>query len=128
MNTGIEAIEKANLIAKAALDKKAEDIVIMDMRVVSNIADYFVICNASSTRRVEAISRGIEDALRKEGIKHWHIEGRLEALWVLMDYGDILVHVFHDKVRQFYDLERLWRDAPKERFSALCTSQKFKKP
>ena len=89
----------------------------MDMRAVSNITDYFVICSASSTRKVQAIAEGIEDTLRKKGIKHGHIEGKREALWVLIDYVDVIVHVFYDKMRDFYNLERLWHDAPKERFS-----------
>ena len=89
----------------------------MDMRAVSNITDYFIICSAPSTRRVQAISEGIEEKLFKRNIKHWHIEGKREALWVLIDYGDIIVHIFYDRMRDFYNLERLWHDAPRERFS-----------
>ena len=89
----------------------------MDMRAVSNITDYFVICSAPSTRRVVAISDDIEKRLREKKIKHSHIEGRREALWVLIDYGDVIVHIFYDKMREFYNLERLWHDAPRERFS-----------
>jgi ribosome-associated protein len=114
----IEAKEKAKLIAKAAHDKKAERIVVMDMRGVSNITDYFVIASASSARRVGAISEAIEESLLAKDIKSWHIEGKREALWVLIDYGDVIAHIFYDKVRNFYDLERLWHDAPKEHFFA----------
>jgi len=89
----------------------------MDMRAASNITDYFVICSAPSTRRVAAISDEIESKLLKKKIKHSHIEGKREALWVLIDYGDVIVHIFYDKMRDFYNLERLWHDAPKERFS-----------
>ncbi len=88
------------------------------MRAVSNIADYYVICSAPSTRRVETIAREIEKELSDRKIKKWHLEGRREALWVLIDYGDIIVHVFHEKTREFYNLERLWHDAPKENYSA----------
>ena len=123
----MEAIEKARLLSKAALDRKAEDIVIMDMRAVANITDYFVICSASSARRVHAITRGIEEDLLKEGIKHSHIEGDKIALWVLMDYGDVIAHIFLEEPRQFYNLERLWQDAPKEQFSSKCISPKSKK-
>ena len=116
-NNSIKTLEKAKLISRAALDKKAGDIVIMDMRAVSNITDYFIICSAPSTRRVQAISEGIEEKLFKKNIKHWHIEGKREALWVLIDYGDVIIHIFYDKIRDFYNLERLWHDAPRERFS-----------
>ena len=123
----LEALEKAREISQAALDKKADDIVIMDMRAVSNITDYFVIASAPSTRRVHTISEGIEEALYKKGVRYVHIEGKKEALWVLIDYGDVIVHIFYNETRAFYDLERLWHDAPKERFSTPCESVKSKK-
>jgi len=123
----IKATEKAKRISAAALDYKAEDVVIMDMRAVSNITDFFVISSASSTRRVQAIADGIEEALKNDALKKAHIEGKKEALWVLIDYGDVIVHIFHSKMREFYNLERLWHDAPKERISLQCTSHKSKK-
>ena len=128
MNQDIESLEKARLISRAALDKKAEDIVVMDMRAVSNITDYFVVCSAPSTRRAKAISEGIEEELRKGRVRQWHIEGKKDALWVLIDYGDVIAHVFYEQTRRFYDLERLWHDAPKEHFSAACELTKPKKP
>ncbi len=94
----------------------------MDMRSVSNATDYFVICSAPSTRRVQAIAEAILEALEKKGLKKCHIEGKKEALWVLIDYGDVMVHVFYEDLRKFYDLERLWYDAPKEYFSHRCES------
>ena len=115
-DTDIEAKELAHAIAEAALDKKAEEIVIMDMRPLSNIADYFVIMSASSAKRVETISLWIDETLSKKGIRRWHIEGLKESLWVLLDYGDVIAHVFYRETREFYNLERLWRDAPRERF------------
>ncbi|MFC1576547.1 ribosome silencing factor [Candidatus Omnitrophota bacterium] len=126
MEDNVKVIDRAREIREAALNKKADDIVIMDMRAVSNVTDYFVICSAPSTRRVQAISEGIEDDLREKGVRYWHIEGRREGLWVLIDYGDVIVHVFHTNTREFYNLERLWRDAPKEYFAASCTSPKSK--
>ena len=96
----------------------------MDMRAVSNITDYFVICSAPSTRRAQAIAEAILEALEAKGVKCWHIEGKKEALWVLIDYGDVMAHVFYEDLRKFYDLERLWHDAPKEYFSAACESHK----
>ena len=123
----IKAIEKARLIAQAALDKKAHDIVIMDMRGAANITDYFVICSVPSTRRAETVSREIEQVLLREGIRYSHIEGKKEALWVLIDYGDVIAHVFYESTREFYNLERLWHDAPKEHFFTSCISSKSKK-
>ena len=115
--------EKAFLIAEAALNKKGDNIIIMDMRAVSNVTDYFVVASAPSTRRVEAISRNITDALRLKGIRSGHSEGDEEALWVLLDYGDVMAHIFYNKTREFYDLERLWRDAPKEHYTQ-CIDEK----
>ena len=114
-------------MSEAALDNKASDVVIVDMRAVSNVTEYFVICSAPSTRRVQAIARGIKEALAEHDAKHWHTEGKREALWVLVDYGDVIAHVFLDKTREFYNLERLWHDAPKEYFHSRCTQAKFKK-
>lgn len=99
----------------------------MDMRAVSNVTDYFVISSAPSARRVATIAISIEERLAKAGVKCWHIEGKREALWVLLDYGDVIAHVFQRKAREFYDLERLWSDAPKERFSLQCIRVKSKK-
>lgn len=87
------------------------------MSAVSNITDYFVVCSASSNRRVQTIAEGIEKELNSQGIKAWHVEGKQEALWVLIDYGDVIVHIFYEKTREFYNIERLWQDAPKEYFS-----------
>ena len=96
------------------MHEKADDVVIMDMRAASNVTDYFIICSASSTKKAETISEGIEEALKEKNVRSWHVEGRKEALWILIDFGDVIVHVFQDKIRKFYDLESLWHDAPKE--------------
>ncbi len=80
------------------------------------ICDYFVIASAESSRRVKTISAAIVEGLYKAGIRINHMEGEKEALWVLLDYGDIVVHVFYTTTREFYNLERLWQDAPKEHF------------
>jgi len=102
--------EIAHCIA-AALDKKALDPVILDLRGLSDVADFFVICHGTSDRQVLAIVDGIEERLRALGVRPSHIEGRLRANWVLMDYIDFVVHVFVEEKRQFYRLERLWGDA-----------------
>ena len=95
-----------------ASDRKAEDIVMLDISKVSIIADYFVICSGTSDRHVKAIAREIEEKLREEdGIRPANMEGITEGTWVLMDYGDVLVHVFEPKTREFYRLEQLWSEA-----------------
>jgi len=108
----INSRSKALSISKIAQDKKAHDLVVLDMRKISNIADFFIICSGNSARQVKAIADHIIEKLKKSGQKHWRMEGHHHALWVLLDYGDVVVHVFHTPVRQFYNLERLWSDVP----------------
>lgn len=99
------------LAAHAASDKKASDLVMLDLRKIASFTEYFLICTGTSTRQVQAISDAIEEELRKNSKRPLHIEGRSGAEWVLLDYGDFIVHVFTSASRKFYDLERLWRDA-----------------
>jgi len=113
----ISSKKKAHLIAEAALEKKADRIVIMEMEKIFPICDYFIVTSGDSTRKVKAIADNIEKALDERSIKHWHVEGKREGQWVLLDYSDVVVHVFLTELRQFYDLEHLWGDAPRERFS-----------
>ncbi len=99
----------------AALEKKAHDIVVMDVRAVSGVADYFVVCTGDSDLQVKAIMEAIEERIRERcREKPWHIEGREHRQWVLLDYVDLVVHIFAAEKRAFYDLERLWGDAPSE--------------
>ena len=114
--TFIEAHLKIEPICRSAKDKKAEDIVIMDMKGRSSLCDYFVVMSAPSAVRVKAIADSIEQTMEEEGFYAAHREGYKEALWVLVDYGDVLVHVFHEDTRKFYQLEHLWGDAPKHVF------------
>jgi ribosome-associated protein len=95
----------------AALDKKAVDLVVLDLRGGSAFTDAFVICTGTSVRQVQAISDGIEAALKKVGQRPALVEGYARAEWVLLDYFDFLVHIFTPATRTFYDLERLWGDA-----------------
>lgn len=98
---------------EAALDRKAEDPIVLDLRGISDVTDYFLICHANSDRQVLAIVDHIEERLREElGREPSHVEGRRTADWVLMDYYDFVVHVFLADRRQFYRLESLWSDAP----------------
>lgn len=103
---------KVRRAARAALDKRATDLVVLDVRGVSSVADYFLLCSATSATHVETISDAIRAELKREGIRPLHAEGVAESGWVLLDYGDVLVHVFLEDTRAYYALERLWGDAP----------------
>jgi ribosome-associated protein len=103
--------EKALLSAKIAQDKKGDNIVILDVGSLTTLADFFVICSANSQRQVLAITDAIDEELSRKGVQPMSLEGRENSLWVLMDYGEVIVHIFKEEVRDFYDLERLWGDA-----------------
>lgn len=96
---------------QAAQSKKASDLRVLDLRGVTSFADYFVICSGSNSRQIQAISDEVHQQLKKAGETPLNVEGYENAEWVLMDYGDFLVHVFNEKARAYYDLERLWREA-----------------
>lgn len=108
----LTATRKAQLAARAALGKKAETLHVLDLQAVSGIADYFVICSGGSTTQVRTIAEAIEAVLGAEGWRVAHREGLAESGWVLLDYGDVVMHVFLPETRDFYALERLWGDAP----------------
>lgn len=109
----IDALVKIKLAVKLAKDKKAEVITVLNVGKVSNICDYFVVIGAESSRKAEAIAEAIEDGFEKKGEKIAHSEGYSEGLWILLDAEDIIIHVFRDDMREFYDLERLWSQAPR---------------
>ncbi len=111
--TSPDGLRKALLCIRAALDKKALDLVLIDVGPLSSIADYLVICSGRSDRQVQSIAQAIEDALAKEGMRPLSIEGMQRAQWVLLDCVDVIVHVFYQPTREFYDLERLWQHAPR---------------
>ena len=108
-----------SICAQAALDKKACDLVILRVKELFFLADYFVICSGTSERQVQAVARSIEEKLGKSNILPLGIEGFAEAKWILMDYDDIIAHIFYEPVREFYDLESLWIDAPRVDLSQL---------
>ena len=97
----------------AAQSRKADNLVVLSIKEISSFTDTFVLCTGFNSRQVQAISEAIEKALREEGVRAIGIEGRQNAEWVLMDYSDFIVHVFSKKAREFYDLERLWKRAPR---------------
>jgi ribosome-associated protein len=102
----------AQSAARAALDKKASALTVLDVARVSSVTDYFLVCSGRSTTHVRTIADAIRLALKEQGIRPLHAEGRAESGWVLLDYGDVLVHVFLEETRAYYALERLWGDAP----------------
>ncbi len=113
----------ASHAVEAALAKKAVDIVVLNMHAVSGIADYFVICTGESELQVKAIYEAIEDGIKEAcGERPWHREGQEHRQWVLLDYVDLVVHIFSPEKRAFYDLERLWGDAPMESVPAEASS------
>jgi ribosome-associated protein len=114
---GLSAEEKATLMSRIAADRKAVDVVVLNMRDASSVTDYFLICSGSSERQVRAIADAIDEASGPSGIAPLGIEGYREGRWILMDYGDVIVHVFSQDTREYYDLERLWANAPKLDFS-----------
>ncbi|OGR19283.1 MAG: ribosome silencing factor [Desulfobacterales bacterium GWB2_56_26] len=103
--------ELAQICAKAALDTKAEDLVILDVRGLTTFTDYFVIMNGKSTRHVQALAGAIEEQLRSKRVTVSKAEGLTEGLWVLLDYDDVVVHIFYHEQRKFYNLEGLWSEA-----------------
>jgi ribosome-associated protein len=103
--------ERISTALNAASDKKALDMVVLDLRGVATFTDYFLITSGTNVRQVQAIADEVVERLKKQGTRAQRVEGYRSAEWVLVDYGDFIVHVFDNKSRQFYDLERLWRDA-----------------
>jgi ribosome-associated protein len=102
------------LAVQAADDKRAENIIALNMKGLSLVADYFLICHGNSEKQVQAIAREIKDQADEKGIHIKRLEGFDEARWVLVDLGDVIAHVFHKDERTYYNLERLWGDAPTE--------------
>lgn len=108
----ILSVEKiAAIAAQAADDKKARDVVTLDISDISVICEYFVICSGASSPQVRAIAENIEEKLEEHGVRKLRIEGLKDAHWILLDYGCVVMHVFQERDREFYNLERLWGDA-----------------
>jgi ribosome-associated protein len=110
---GISSWDKLLLLTRAALEKKACDLVVLEVRELTSIADYFIICSGRSDRQVQSIAQGIEESVGEAGISSLSVEGTGRGHWVLIDFADIIVHIFYEPVRQFYDLDGLWSDAPR---------------
>ena len=107
----------ARRIAALALEKKATDVVMLDLRKLTSMCDFFVLASVDSEPQIKAVMSNIQDELTREKQKPWHIEGTENKVWIVMDYVDVVVHVFREETRQMYSLERLWADAPRVEFT-----------
>jgi ribosome-associated protein len=103
--------ELAQRAAAIALDHKANDVVVLSLKGVSDMTDYFIIASGTSDTHVRSLGESIQEGLKKDGASAHHVEGMTQGRWVLLDYVDFVVHVFHPTLRSFYQLERLWSDA-----------------
>ncbi len=110
--TALVGERKARRAAHAARDKHALGLVVLDVQRISSVTDYFLICSGRSTTHLETITQAIREELRADNVRPLHSEGVADSGWVLLDYGDVLVHVFLEETRAYYALERLWGDAP----------------
>ena len=109
----LDGDQLAAICAQIASEGKAEDIVVLDVRTISSFTDYFVILSGRSTRHVQALAESMEHELRSKRISSSRAEGLAEGKWVLLDFDDVVVHIFYHEQRDFYDLEGLWHDAPR---------------
>jgi ribosome-associated protein len=105
--------ERVLLALHAAGEKKAIALTVLDLQEIASFTDYFIIASGTNLRQVQAIADEVVDQLKKQGTRAARVEGYQKGEWILVDYGDFIVHIFEDKARRFYDLERLWRDAPR---------------
>ena len=105
--------ELARLCARAAQDKKGENLVILDVRKLCSFTDFFVIVSGRSTRHIQGLAEAIETEMRSKRLSTSRAEGLNEGTWVLLDYNDVVVHIFYSETRKFYDIEGLWHDAPR---------------
>lgn len=107
----VGSAELAQLAALAADEKKAKEVRILDIRSISSVADYFVLCSGTSNTHLRAIADNVEDQLSRKGLVLHHMEGYQNGRWILLDFGDLVIHVMQEDERSFYNLERLWGDA-----------------
>lgn len=114
----IDSRKMAERAARAADDKKAKDIVLIAVEAVSSVTDFFVVCTGSSTTQVKAIADAIAEGMEQDGFVEPRIEGGREGRWILQDYGTVVVHVMLDEEREFYSLERLWKNGKVEPWQA----------
>jgi ribosome-associated protein len=104
-----------DLIVEKIIEKKGGNILVLDLRKITSVTDFFVICSGTVEQHIKAIKDNIIEKLEEKGIKYWHIEGERANTWVLIDYVDVVVHIFHPLARDYYKLEKLWADAKAEK-------------
>ena len=109
----METLDKARLASNIIMERKAIDPVLFNIGEMSSFADYFLIAGGNSSRQVQSISRHLTRKMKEKGFKSYGIEGEFEGQWILMDYGDLIIHIFYQPAREFYDLEGLWLEAPR---------------
>ena len=109
----MEALDKALLCTKIIKERKAINPILFEMAGLTSITDYFIVASGASNRQVQAISKHVMKRMREQGFRAYGVEGEQEGHWVLMDYGDVIIHIFYQPVREFYDLEGLWTEAPR---------------
>lgn len=117
------SLEVAALLYEVAVDKKGENIVLLDVRKISGFADYFLIMEGRSSRHVQGLAAALDQMLSQKRLSSAKAEGLEEGQWVLLDFGDVVVHIFYHEVRQVYDLEGLWHDAPRVDLNTLVSKE-----
>jgi ribosome-associated protein len=110
----VETKEKAIECGRLALDKKARDVVMLELSGLTDIADYFIVATGTSERHVKTVAEGIELGMKEKGIKVVSMEGYNDGRWIIIDYGDLIVHVFLESLRELYDLDNLWLEAKRQ--------------
>ena len=113
MHKNMDTRERALLCVNASLEKKAKNVILLKVKELSAFTDYFLICSGASDRQVQAIASSIREKMKKDGVLPLGVEGESHGQWILMDYDDVVVHIFYEPVREFYDIERLWSEAPR---------------
>lgn len=121
--TVLDTLQKLKTALKVALDKKAENPVVIDLRELTTLSDYFVVLSATSDTHARTIADEIKKKLKERGILPLSVEGYESANWILIDYGDVIVHIFRPEVRELYNLESLWMDAPRVEVSELVSEE-----
>jgi ribosome-associated protein len=109
----IDTGKRALWCVNAALEKKAKNLIVLNVKELSAFTDYFLICSGASDRQVQAIASSIREKMKQHDILPLGVEGESHGQWILMDYDDVIVHIFYEPVREFYDIERLWSEAPR---------------
>ena len=123
----LPAQDLAREAARLTLTKRAEDVVILDLRDLDGVCDYFVLATGQSEVQTRAIADAVDEGMRARGMRPWHVEGYEARRWILLDYVDFVVHVFSEKARKFYDLERLWKSAKRLEPSDLKAAPRARK-